>query len=151
MTRIPDQDDSGPPIWWHHHGSKMRLVAQRYKVNKCVALKGSVAELKVGKLGKNCWLVTWKVIHGPDENSFGRIFMDDQCLAAAFGLDNTPIGSRWLIERFGGTVARQGKFIRSKNYLNIPCPGTGHDGDPNVSVELNAEIISAVSELLSNM
>jgi len=32
--------------------------------------------------------------------------------------------------------------------LNIPCPGTGHDGDPNVSVYIEESIQRAIEQLL---
>jgi hypothetical protein len=32
--------------------------------------------------------------------------------------------------------------------LNIPTPGTDHDGDPNVSVELDMKMAQAVKEII---
>ncbi len=57
-------------------------------------------------------------------------------------------GGSWLVGRYGGNSAVQSKFIRWGNFLNIPCPGTGHDGDPNVSIYVTDEIREAVRKLL---
>jgi hypothetical protein len=54
----------------------------------------------------------------------------------------------WLLDRYGGDSAAQGFYIRWRNCLNIPCPGTGHDGDPNISVTLSDDIKEAVRQLL---
>lgn len=44
--------------------------------------------------------------------------------------------------------ARPGAFIRQGRYLNIPGPGTGLIGDPNISIRLKPEIVAAVSKML---
>lgn len=43
---------------------------------------------------------------------------------------------------------KQGAFIRYGNFLNIPSPGTGHDGDPNISILIDGPIRRAVRQLL---
>ncbi|MCX6720615.1 MAG: hypothetical protein NTW11_02320 [Candidatus Staskawiczbacteria bacterium] len=147
-AKVPQIDNSGAPIWWHKHGSKMRLKVFSHSANIFLVIQGSAAELKVGKLD-NRWIVAWKITQSPTENSSGRIIMNDHSLAQAFGLDDDGLfSSCWLIERYGGTVAHQGQFIRWDKFLNIPCPGTGHDGDLNVSIYLDEKIKEAVGKLL---
>ena len=76
--------------------------------------------------------------------------MDDEHLKMAFGLsEESGKYGDWLIGRFGGESAEQGQFIRFENFLNIPCPGTGHDGDPNISIVLDDKIRDAVEHLLA--
>lgn len=137
------------PEWWHHHGMKMRLAERHVQVGLMI-LKGSAAELKVAKArDREGWYVTWKVTHGQGHFSGGQFWMDDMQLGFAFGLaDVVGSGSTWLVERFGATAAVQGSFIRWGRFLNIPCPGTGHDGDPNISIELDAEITETVRALI---
>lgn len=55
-----------------------------------------------------------------------------------------------MIRRYGGTTADQGRFIRYNRFLNIPGPGTGHDGDSNISVEIRSEMQDAVAAFLQN-
>lgn len=99
------------------------------------------------------WFVDWEVAQFTpnDEGAHGRVHFDNEDLAAAFGLTDS-IGKegygQWLIDRFGGDSANQGKYIRWRNYLNIPCPGTGHDGDPNVSIHLDDTMRNAARKLL---
>ncbi|MCX6813615.1 MAG: hypothetical protein NT078_00045, partial [Candidatus Azambacteria bacterium] len=85
--------------------------------------------------GAKGWFVDWEVNQYKPykEGVLGRSRFNDDELAAAFGLsDNSGNFGDWLIERFGADSAEQGKYIRWKTFLNIPCPGTGNDGDPNV-------------------
>lgn len=142
--------DTGKPIWWHHHGHKMKL--RRSEILSCIILiEGSAARVLITKGDYKNWLIDWTITHSyPDIKVDGRTFMNNQELAGAFGLEDYIDGSsEWLIERFGGNATAQGKFIRWNEYLNIPCPGTGHDDDPNVSIEIDKDIKRAVRDLLS--
>ncbi len=139
------------PTWWHHHGMKMKL-AECIKDN--VKIEGSAAWLNIIKAKYNeGWLVSWRINHGAHvSEAGGTAWFSDDDLKRAFGLkDDIPESGKWLIDRYGGTTADQGVFIRYKEkWLNIPCPGTGHDGDPNVSILLTKEIEQAVRTLLNN-
>ncbi|MDD5528179.1 MAG: hypothetical protein PHO56_04405 [Patescibacteria group bacterium] len=148
-TKTPEFGMMGNPIWFHHHGSKMRLTLF-HREGEHIAIDGSATHLRIS-MGLKYYEVTWSIKHSPDEYARGRTLMDKKTLANAFGLANdTPnCYSHWLIERYGGDNAEQFKFIRYRNYLNIPCPGTGNDGDPNISIELDDEIKQAVTKLLS--
>lgn len=80
--------------------------------------------------------------------------MGNQIVAAAFGLtDYLPmqLPGDFLLEKYGGDVACQFLFIRWQDYLNIPGPGTGHDGDPNISIKLTDEIKEAIRALLASI
>jgi hypothetical protein len=140
----------GLPIWCHQHGSKMQLRLFDKEVPTLV-ISGSAAEVTIGsREDTEGWFVNWKVVqYQPYEVVRGcRKFSDDE-IAAAFGLVDEVSGySEWLINRFGGDSAEQGKYIRWKTFLNIPCPGTGNDGDPNISIHLNDQIKFAVHQLL---
>lgn len=139
------------PAWFHHHGKKMKLEEHN---KKKVVIKGSAATVIIQRdlSGEPFqWLVDCEVIQThPDKKSHTRILMSQLDLGQAFGLFDT-IGhfGEWLIKKYGGTTANQGKFIRYQKFLNLPCPGTGNDGDPNVSVILDEKIKQAVHELIS--
>ena len=95
------------------------------------------------------WYLEWVIIHSSQERVDGKVMMSTDALKSAFVFaDTTSRGSRWLIERYGGEVAEQGKFIRWKNFLNIPGPGTGQDGDPNISIFLDDVIKNSVFNLI---
>ena len=143
------------PIWCHHHGSKMR-VEQLDQQNHILVISGSAAKVTIRKASSvypdaKGWFVDWKVVqYKPyDEGACGRSQFNDEDISAAFGLsESSGKFGEWLIKQFGADSAEQGKYIRWKNFLNIPCPGTGHDGDPNVSIHLDEEIQNAVRQLL---
>jgi hypothetical protein len=139
------------PIWCHHHGSKMR-VENFNKCNHFLVIAGSAASVRITRKSTTVdegWFVEWEVVQSQQAKVSGRVFFTSDDLRAAFGLsqESGEFGD-WLIEQFGADSASQGKFIRWKNFLNIPCPGTGHDGDPNVSIHIDEDIQNAVRQLL---
>lgn len=148
----PDYGIVGPD-WWHMRGSKVRLTSSEPR--RLVVANAAVASVEVspvlGEYGN--WLVDWKVSHSPRTFVHGVTDMTDIDLAAAFGLIDRYVGMRGhgreLLHRNGGSSAEHHKFIRFEDYLNIPGPGTGNDGDPNVSVLLDDEIKAAARTLLN--
>ena len=139
------------PVWWHHHGSKFRLDKDKTSLDELIiVLQASAASVTIQGDGSDYWQVSWTVITYGATN--GSTLMRDHELLATFTDAHIPTDelSQWLISRYGGDYAIHGKCIRWKNFLNIPCPGTGHDGDPNVSILLNDEISQVVKELLAN-
>lgn len=148
---------NGFPDWFHHHGLKMRLK-QLNEVDHVLVIKGSAATIIIKQVdgapftGKE-WAVNWEVIQSmPDEIVRGcRRFRNEE-LAAAFALtDKSGEFGLWIIDRFGADSAEQGKYIRWRDFLNIPCPGTGNDGDPNVSIDIDGKIQDAVLMLLRSV
>lgn len=154
MKKEPELNMIGAPVWWHHHGGKMRVEFLDLKKSALI-ISGSAAKVTISKSKQNEWFVDWEVIHGgasvphPQE-SHGRAWLfSDNSLARAFGLSNdSDKTGEWIVERYGGNCASQGRYIRWMGFLNIPCPGTGHNGDPNVSILLQDEIVEAVAKLL---
>jgi len=136
------------PTWFHHHGHKMHV--SQILSGRVLYLRASAASLKIRHPSEdendwNRWLIEWEVIFSRSEKVNGAIQVSQEELLAAFGLGNIESEySQWLLDRFGGDVAAQGRFIRYQEFLNIPCPGTGHDGDPNVSILLDDEIKEAI-------
>ncbi len=145
--KVPIMGMMGGPIWCHHHASKMQLMVTGL-CNDFLILQGSAAELNITQR-RNHWLVNWRIIQSSEAQTKGQVEFSDEELMSAFGLsDFLPNAAEWLIEQYGGTVAKQGKFIRFKEFLNIPCPGTGHDGDPNISIIIDEKMKKAVKELV---
>jgi|SRR3989344_2737939 len=138
------------PDWWHGHGIKMSLRTLELTPPKLV-ISGSAADLTIfDHEYKDLWAVNWEVRQSQAEKVVGRVLMTNNQLLAAFDhsneLDNY---SEWLIDRYGATCASQSNFIRFRRFLNIPGPGTGHDGDPNISIELDEDIKKAVLKLMA--
>lgn len=151
--RDPETNMWGNPTWYHHHGSKMR-VEEFSKGNRLLVIAGSAASVRITRRASTVdegWFVEWEVVQSQQVKVNGRVFFTSDDLRAAFGLSQgSGRFGNWLIEQFGADSASQGKYIRWRNYLNIPCPGTGHDGDPNVSIYIdNDEILDAVRQLLT--
>jgi len=133
------------PIWFHHRGSKMEFVVQD---ENTVNIRSKAASLLIRRslVGVD-YLVEWNIDHDPGFTK-GNVWMTESELASAFGLsDNMGDFGEWLIARFGGTTAAEGKFIRYKKFLNVPCPGTGNDGDPNISIMINNNIREAIRHI----
>lgn len=99
------------------------------------------------------WEVSWEITLASlwsDEATRGLRRLDINELCAAFRLseDRDPVSDLPLIERYSATDGVEGKFIRFGQCLNIPCPGTGYLGDPNLSILVTDEIRDAVRKLL---
>jgi hypothetical protein len=122
-----------------------------------LVLSDSRVEMTINRVENDKWKVEWQLVHAWGDDTGCRAF-DDQELASAFGIsDRSDQYSDWMLQRFGGTCAHQGLFIRYNEFLCIPGPGTGHDGSPEVSMILydgsgeGGEIRQAVEQLLSRV
>ncbi len=144
------EDASGLPDWCHHHCGKMKV--DRLDVDakeRRFVIKASAVKVTIFRANDCEWFVNWEITHDLNMKSFGRTLLTNLDLARAFCIDEGSHESgKGLLERYGGESAKQGCYIRWKNFLNIPCPGTGDDGDPNVSIEISEEIREAVKQLL---
>lgn len=155
MEKEPEMAEFGP-IWWVSHGTKMREAPHGSPKGELV-LEGSAARLRISRFYNTRaeiegWCVEYKIEHGCGRpfQTTGDVWMNDEELAAAFGVtDDFRQNNFYIIDRFGGTVAKQRKFIRYREFLNIPGPGTGYQGDPNISIKLYPETIAAVQNLLT--
>lgn len=143
FRKPPTQGKPGMPEWFHHHGTKFR-VNRRLSTIGHLHLEASAASLIIlrRERGKPEFEIRWQVVFSLMEKAEGRLLMTKEMLESAFGISNklTSITAEWIINRYGGSVAHQGQYIRWDNFLNIPGPGLGHDGDPNVSVMIDDEI-----------
>lgn len=152
VTSVNQSPKSVYPNWFYMpehplefvHGSSNTLVYQ----------SASRAELKIAPspmgedelvhvLTKKLWIVEYTMtlpVKG-GETRVQRLFTTDELHAAfapkAIRIDsNDPIHAK----RYGVEVFVPGKFVRQKNYLNIPGLGTGVAGDANLSICLDPEV-----------
>jgi hypothetical protein len=131
----------------------MRLGNPRNLGNEeAVLIEGSAARLIIQKSSsRDWWQVLWQITHSPTDRISGQVMLSTFELEAAFGLrEHIDPGAESLIALFGGSSAYQGKFIRWAHWLNLPCPGTGMDGDPNVSIELRPDIQGGIKKLIAD-
>lgn len=141
------------PVWFHIRGCKMTFRDMDLKT-KSFTINSNAADLKIAQIesaDSGLWRVSWHVQRSQSERVMGNVVFNKEDLKAAFGLSETSgvYGDRYL-QIYGGDVAEQGKYIRWNTFLNIPCPGTGHDGDPNISIEIDDQMQNAVRQLLGN-
>jgi hypothetical protein len=138
----------GRPDWWHKHGYRMKVGISDCSIGRITVLN-SAASLNVVKRGQ-IYCVNWKIFYSESEETEGKVNMSVEELMAAFcARDVIFSNSKWLVDRYGATAACQGSFIRFGPYLNIPCPGTGCDGDPNISILIDCSIKKSIRDFVN--
>jgi hypothetical protein len=145
--------DGGIPEWHHNHSRKIYVD---HLDMKCRILVLEASAVTVGiqlTLEPKGWLVEYEIKQSQLSSFKGTVWMTTGQLKSAFGLSDKydVLFGKAVLADYGGTVAHQGKYLRYGDFLNIPGPGTGHDGDPNVSIDLSDEIKKAVAELVSGI
>jgi len=149
---VTPQMRQGHPVWWHAHGDK--LLGEFDREKRTLVLKSKAAEVTISPaavLSRDLagrWLCAWEVRQSKNESIRGQVLLTRQDLLAMFCGQPHPESNPDLLGSYGGAAGRQGYFIRHEGFLNIPCPGTGHDGDPNVSIEVRDTMTSYVTEML---
>lgn len=145
------------PDWWHVYGRKMQPREVDVE-NRRLRIVGSAATLIIELSAEGFeavpWRIRWEVRHANGTRAAGESRWSGAYLSAAFGLTNRlPLLSferQRFLERYGADVGEEGYFIRRGWYLNIPQPGTGHDGGSTISIEIDEAIRSAIRTLLSS-
>lgn len=141
------------PDWWHHHGTKVR-VSNFDQTKKMLYLSASAADIEISvNLSKDLWDVKWRIIFSSESEVNGIVQLTTLQLGTAFALASCHYQSEFgdgLLKQHDAEFGEQGKFIRRGKYLNIPGPGTGHDGDPNVSIRIDDEITINVLSLIES-
>lgn len=141
------------PDWQVFKGHKMSVLFNR---QSCLRISnGNVAYLEIKPIPAEprrarTWEVSWGLMHDCGKVE-GYIHMTDEELRRAFGLeDGLGVFGKALADRTSTKVdaAEQGKFVRAGKWLNIPHPGTGLQGDPNISIEVDGYMRLAILELL---
>lgn len=155
MHQFTDTSPAGfPPAWWSTKGQKMTVdgVVLKKGTPPLVNIhNGTAAQVHITQNGavKNSFSVGYNIDHGCSRSS-GSVLMNSNELASAFGLYNACSDDTAAFGELGYRLnaAVQGKFVRKGNYLNIPHPSIGMQGDPNVSIQITDEMKSAIRSLL---
>lgn len=140
-----------PPKWFHHHGFKLSLggepIIQATFGNE-VVVNSNVAHLQIGpSMTRGIYQVLWCIAFSSNESVQGKICLTRNELKGAFLLLDSGEKSVFA-ELFDADAGVQGHYIRKGKWLNIPAPGNGFDGDPNISVFVSDEIKEAVRKLI---
>lgn len=164
------------PVWWHHHGSKIPSRPTAVTENS-LTWQASAAYLTLTwveceptqphspefPLRHYCWWLEYQIIWGGCERVKAVIRPCTETLRVMFGLQRhftdrfDIILANQIIQQYGGTTAKQGRFIRwdsdtqpGVSHVNIPHPGFGHDGDPNLSVAVDDEMRQVVAKFIAS-
>ncbi len=155
------------PTWWHEGGAKLQrtdkpiITPDKFTPSYGMSFESPAACLSVHtSLGSGSdWRINWivKTYQGHVGYEAPRVKgsrdFSDLEVAEAFGLTNDfsslEDSDAELVARYNATIARTGRFIRAGNYLNVPGPGTGLDGDANLSFYLTAGVKNTVRELFT--
>ncbi|MDO8579772.1 MAG: hypothetical protein Q7R72_02800 [bacterium] len=137
------------PVWCHSHCTKMSVIqSSNESVLLCTHLdiKNCAVWVRIDKFpGQNLFCLEYKLTHGLENWATGKIVFSRETLRLAFAIDGfCSEHNQWILSEFGGDAAVPGKFIRWKDYVNFPGPGTGHSGDANVSVKIRPEMAEAI-------
>lgn len=146
---------SSLPDWWHAHGRKMQPREVDLEKRR-LRLAGSVATLCIDFVPEGFeavpWHIIWKVKHADGRAAEGEARWSDEYLSAAFGITRRllllSIEQQRFLERYSADVGVEGIFIRRGWYLNIPQPGTRHDGGNAISIEIDEAIQKAILSVL---
>jgi hypothetical protein len=133
--------DTEKPEWFHPGGLAMQFV-ERNERRMIFASRWSSLKVLVLPEDKELFAVRWNVKHGSNEFVDGTVFFSNELLKMAFGLAPAVVTPcrRAFVERYGADYAVQGRCVKRGPHLNIPGPGTGCSGDPNISILLTPEI-----------
>lgn len=143
------------PRWHHSHSNKLSVIgfnSVNYPVRKTLILKSNAVDVRIHPdASQKGWVVEYEIRHCPDSVTKGGVWMSENDLKTAFDLSDVcerRFGQK-VLDTYGGDVAHQGMYIRYHEFLNIPGPGTGDDGDPNVSIYIDEMITASVILLLN--
>lgn len=164
IEELLEADLQQPPDWWNHKGRYVyasKVSNQGLKRQALVLLSQGIwvwieGTTFGGSRGpEKGWIIRWRITLSQREEFSGSIVVSMATLKSMFGLqldikEKNSLFSvpPWMVQSYGAENGRAGQFIRQGRFLNIPHPGTGHDGDPNVSILVDNTIQEAVLELV---
>jgi hypothetical protein len=139
------------PRWWHRHGHEVKLkdFIPRYKE---MIIEGPSTWVRISQRRdpKHLWKVEWQIHHSPLTWAGGYTHFSIHALRFAFGVIETIDTDNPFYDSHSAHAGQIGEFIRIGSFLNIPGPGTGYDGDPNVSIWITEHMRQAARTLTSN-
>ncbi|MFA5134799.1 MAG: hypothetical protein WC505_03310 [Patescibacteria group bacterium] len=109
---------------------------------------------RVQSHGDYHWRIEWKMRKWqndyPENNQSGSS-MQSEVIGTVYLTDDDFKDAFALKKNFGAAsnvyVACPCVYVRYRRYLNIPCIGTGMDGDPNISLYISVKVQRAIRQL----
>ena len=141
----PKSKGLGIPEWFHMHGNKIR-VREADPAKPLLVLASNSVEVRIHPHVGQGWDLEYEIRQPDGPPTKGTFWMCTRDFRAAFRMSD-ECHETWgapVILQYGGHVAHEDKYIRFEKYLNIPRPGTGDDGDPNVSIWVDDGIQASV-------
>ncbi len=140
----------GVPDWHHPKSWKVQLekADAAYIVITAPAARLTIVEL-IDAESINKWIVRWEIFSKGEQSQRGEIVMNARQLCAAFALtEKWEDSDQWWTGAYQEIASAEGMYFRYDRWLNIPGPGTGKDGDPNISICLDAEMKKAITYMI---
>lgn len=108
--------------------------------------------------------IQWELRHSAEEMTMGTRVVSEDDLRGMFGLPLAPDAYscdhphiRWAHacvsatgDSFEQVIGHSGYFLRADDFLNVPGPGIGKDGDPNISIEITVAMRDAVQNFMES-
>lgn len=140
----------GIPDWHHPKSRQMQLEKAD---DSCVVIMAPAARLEIIEMLDaetiHKWIVRWEIFFREERGTRGEIVMTASQLCAAFALNERSEGSdHWLANSYQEIASLEGMYFRYDRWLNIPGPGTGKDGDPNISVCLTDDMKKSITDMV---
>jgi hypothetical protein len=152
------------PAWFHIYGELMHPTFNPlFAGNKLRFTTGSTHVTIYKSSRPGLWKVKWTIYRtnphmlkeSEKDKVEGTVTLTTQELYLAF---DSVLGSyskegtdREFTRRHNLTVGIKGKYVRKGSHLNIPCMGTGDEGDPNASIWLSKEVSVALMSFVTCM
>ncbi|MFA5187883.1 MAG: hypothetical protein WC460_00800 [Patescibacteria group bacterium] len=143
------------PNWCHGMAHKKRVESQTAedKLAKRLKISASCVWLTISFLPEattdECWLVEWRIEHSWEHISHrGRIFTKANLLSA-FNVGPAEIPKDLIYPGCPAEAVYPNKYIRFREYLNIPGPARLTEYDDSFSIIIRPAIQKAVLELIS--
>lgn len=152
------------PAWFHDYGKLVYPTFNPLFAGDRLRLTTRSTHVTIRKSSRpGLWQVTWtiyrqnpyKLKEAEKDKVEGIVTLTKQELYLAFdsllGNFGTGGSNPEFTEQHGLTAGIQGKYARKGPYLNIPCMGTGKEGDPNASVLISRKVSDALMAFLAHM
>jgi hypothetical protein len=143
------------PTWWNQNGFYVSGIELDID-NLTLIFSSTVAKLTITRAPHvnpedwKGWFVDWEVVYNfPQKTGVkGRTDFNSRHLKGAFNFLNETEHEKQLVNKYQCDSVSKGRYIRFRDCLNIPGPGTGLNYDANFSMTLTKEIRNAVAQLL---